>query len=190
MKTEGQQASKFYKQEPKLRWKTSCGERVLRLCSLTTNCSDSRSQILTSLGLLAQARATGEETPTDAEVLDGWRDESWVFQQHSLIGELDCGWSSHCKEFWPSFGGLSQSQHLHFQLAYTILRGQAFLLKGRVRVKPRQVCISFRCPVISNGGPSIPCSDPIFRKLRKEQEASILSAFECSCHSSNAPWWS
>lgn len=69
------------------------------MSSLAAKCSDSRSQLLTSLEVLAQARATGEETQTDVEVLDGWRDESRLFQQHSLIGEVDCGWSSHCKEF-------------------------------------------------------------------------------------------
>lgn len=58
------------------------GNSPQTVSSLTTKCSDSRNQTLSSPGLLAQVRATGEETWTHgAQGAGAWRDESWIFQQ-------------------------------------------------------------------------------------------------------------
>lgn len=69
MKTEGQGASRLYRLKTEIEvLKKSCGGKCPQTVSpLTTKSNDSRSQSLSSLGLLAQVRASGEETQAPGE---------------------------------------------------------------------------------------------------------------------------
>ena len=64
-----------------------------------------------------------EGTQTGVEELDGWRDESLVSTCTVDQGKW-MGRGTHTLELYPSFGGLSQSQHLDFHLVHPMLRGE------------------------------------------------------------------
>lgn len=136
-----------------------------KVSSLITKCNDSRSQTLFSLRCWYRREHRRGNPDTQGRCLmpAGMR----VGLSNSTGRRREMDWS---KEFQPSFGVLSKSQHYTSSGSYhfrkTTSRKQ-YLLKGRMLVKLHQVCISSHCLVISNGEPSIPYGVTVFRKPRK-----------------------